>query len=150
MNIVRSASDLTEKLIRNAMILLDETELMLKIGNYQYGEGTDFVAMEVHYHNYCKQDMLNKANTLQHKGESNERKKAFELVVSHIRSSVIEDNKPELASDILRRYQEKFVTEGGNVEKTATYTIQNLCKKLSSHFAEELATEAEKTKKTVV
>ena len=148
--IVKNESDLTETLIRNAMTDLEDSELMLKIGNYQYGEGADFVAMEVHYHECCKMQFLNKAKSLQPKKAMGARTTAFNFIVDHINNSVIANNESELASEILEIYKEKFVADGGCADEAGTYTLQNLCKKLSRHFKDIICIEAENTKKTVI
>ena len=148
--IAKNESNLTETLIRNAMIDLSDNELMLKIGNYRYGEGTDFVAMEVHYHNCCKMDFLNKAKLVQPKKDTGVRTIAFNFTADYINQSVIEKNQPELASEVLNMYIEKFLEQGGSQDEVATYTVQNLCKKLCSHFKDAICIEAKQTKKTVI
>ena len=33
---------------------INDEDLLLKLGNYQFGAGPDFAAMEVIYHHQCK------------------------------------------------------------------------------------------------
>ena len=40
--------------------MLNDESIILKIGNYNFGEGPDFVAKEVHYHHECKRNYLHK------------------------------------------------------------------------------------------
>ena len=50
----------TEIAIRNKAKMLNDESIILKIGNYNFGEGPDFVAKEVHYHHECKRNYLHK------------------------------------------------------------------------------------------
>ena len=43
----------TEIAIRNKAKMLNDELMILEIGNYNFGEGPDFVAEEVHYHHEC-------------------------------------------------------------------------------------------------
>ena len=43
----------TEIAIRNKTKMLNDEPMILKIGNYNFGEGPDFVAKELHYHHDC-------------------------------------------------------------------------------------------------
>ena len=43
----------TEIAIRNKAKMLNDESIILKIGNYNFGEGPDFVAKELHYHHEC-------------------------------------------------------------------------------------------------
>ena len=42
--------------IRNKAKMVNDESMILKIGNYNFGEGPDFVAKEVHYHHECKRN----------------------------------------------------------------------------------------------
>ena len=50
----------TEIAIRNKAKMLNDESIILKIGNYNFREGPDFVAKEVHYHHECKRNCLHK------------------------------------------------------------------------------------------
>ena len=50
----------TEIAIRNKPKMLNDESMILKVGNYNFGEGPDFVAKEVHYHRECKRNYLQK------------------------------------------------------------------------------------------
>ena len=149
-NLTKNASSETEFLIRDAMLQLDDNTLGLRIGNYKYGEGADFVALEVHYHNFCKQEYLNRAKAAKPKMEKSKREDAFTFVINYVKGSVLEENMPVLASDLLAMYVDFFMLQGGNKDELLHYTVQNMCKKLSTHFPTEVSIEAEKTKKTVI
>ena len=95
-------------------------------------------------------DFLNKAKLVQPKKDIGVRTKAFNFIVDYVNESVIGENQHELASQILNLYIERYLSDGGSEEEVATYSIQNLCKKLHSHFADAICIEAEKTKKTVI
>ena len=51
----------TEISIRDAVSILDDENIQLKVGSYELGEGPDFIALEVHYHHECKGEYLNKS-----------------------------------------------------------------------------------------
>ena len=56
----KSEKNETEIAIRNKAKMLNDESIILKIGNYNFGEGPDFVAKEVHYHHECKRNYLHK------------------------------------------------------------------------------------------
>ena len=43
----------TEIAIQNKAKMMNDELMILKIGNYNFGEGPDFVVEEVHYHHEC-------------------------------------------------------------------------------------------------
>ena len=43
----------TEIVFPNKVKILNDESMILKIGNYNFGEGPDFVAKGVHYHHEC-------------------------------------------------------------------------------------------------
>ena len=49
-----------ELTVREAALKLHDEKLLLKIGNYQFGQGQDFIALEAHCHHQCKRNYLNK------------------------------------------------------------------------------------------
>ena len=50
----------TEIAVRNKAKMLNDESMILKIGNYNFGEWLDFVAKEVHYHHQSKRKYLHK------------------------------------------------------------------------------------------
>ena len=44
----------TEITIRDSATILDDENIQQKVENYEFGEGPDFIALEVHYHHECK------------------------------------------------------------------------------------------------
>ena len=51
----------TEISTRDAATILDDENIQLKVGNYEFGEGPDFTALEVQNHHKCKREYLNKS-----------------------------------------------------------------------------------------
>ena len=90
-----------ESRIREVAHQLGDTLLLSKVGDYMFGEGPDFVALEVKYHHSCKRDYLNKIKHTSSSKHTIMKDKAFKFVVNHIRRSIIKADQPELAtSDI--------------------------------------------------
>ena len=50
----------TENSTSDAATILDDENIQLKVANYKFSEGPDFIALEVHYHHKCKRKYLNK------------------------------------------------------------------------------------------
>ena len=48
----------TEIAIRNKAMTLKDEKLLLKVENYKFADGPDFVAQEVQYHHHCKKMYL--------------------------------------------------------------------------------------------
>ena len=44
----------TEISVRDAATFFDDENIQLKVGNYEFGEGPNFIAQEVHYHHEGK------------------------------------------------------------------------------------------------
>ena len=51
----------TENSISDAATILDVENIQLKVANYEFSEGSDFIALEVHYHYKYKRKHLNKS-----------------------------------------------------------------------------------------
>ena len=96
----------TEIAIRNKPKMLNDESMILKIGNYNFGEGPDFVAKEVHYHHECKRNYLHKKDK-----SSNIKDSALEKLVSYVSNKIIVENKPELASFLLDLYKQDYATK---------------------------------------
>ena len=84
-----------------------------KIGNYKYKEGPDFIALEVKYHHECKKEHLNKvcnikSNSTLEQSVNNFRKFTFEDITSYIKETVVRENKPQFALDILDLYKKIY------------------------------------------
>ena len=79
-----------EARIREVAHQLDDTQLLSKLGDYMFGEGPGFVALEVQYRHSCKHDYLNK---IKHSSASSKhtivKDKTFKFVVNHIHTSVL-------------------------------------------------------------
>ena len=122
---------------REAADKLEDENIKRKIGNYKYKEGPDFIALEVKYHHECKREYLNKVqntksnNTLE-QSVYNIHKSTFEDIVSYIKETVVLENKPQFASDILDRHKQIYQVKGGCKEDVDSYSIQYLTFKLKS------------------
>ena len=95
--------------IREAANKLEDENIKRKIGNYKYKEGPHFTALEVKNHNEFKREYLNKvrntkSNSTLEQSMYNIRKSTYEDIVSYIKETVVSENKPQFASDILDRY----------------------------------------------
>ena len=109
--------------------MLNDELMILKIGNYNFREGPNFVAKEVHYHHECSRNCLHKKDK-----SSNIKESALEKLVSYARNKIIAENKPELASFLLDLYKQHYATEGGNENDLAAYNVQNMCCMLQLHI----------------
>ena len=57
--------------VRNAAKYLKDETLLAKIGSYEFGNGSDFAAMETKYHYVCKQEYTDKARGAKNSEKSN-------------------------------------------------------------------------------
>ena len=81
--------------------MLNDESMILKIRNYNFREGPDFVAKEVYYHHECKRNYLLK------KGKSsNIKDSALKRLLSYVRNKIIAENKPAVASFLLDLYRQ--------------------------------------------
>ena len=89
------------------------------------------------YGHDCTREYLNKVlntkskNTLEQSVYSTP-KSTFEDIVSYIKKSVVCENKPQFASDILERYKRIYQVKGGCKEDVDSYSTQHLTSKLKS------------------
>ena len=139
-----------ESRIREVAHQLGDILLFSKVGDYMFGEGPDFVALEVKYHHSCKRDYLNKIKHTSSSKHTIMKDKAFKFVVNHIRRSIIKADQPELATSVMQRYIDAFVSNGGDVDDIQDYTVQSLCRRIKTVFDEnELVIAADGKKSTV-
>ena len=109
--------------IRNKAKMLNDDSMILKIGNYNFGDRPDFVAKEVHYRHESKRNYLHK------KAKSiNIKESTLESFLSYVRKKTIAENKPELACFLIDLYKQYYGTEGGNEINLAAYNVQNMCR----------------------
>ena len=64
----------TEIAIQNKAMALKDEKLFLKVGNYKFGDGPDFVAQEVQYHHRCKRIYLHQKEENTSENQSYRRK----------------------------------------------------------------------------
>ena len=50
--------------IRETAAALNDSEMLVKIGNYKFGDGPDFVALEIKYHHSCRKSYINQTRNL--------------------------------------------------------------------------------------
>ena len=53
-NLGKNESNNAEMTIRETAAALNDSEMLVKIGNYMFGDGPDFVALEIKYHHSCQ------------------------------------------------------------------------------------------------
>ena len=76
----------------------------LKLGNYKFGDGPDFVAQEIQYHHQCKRIYLHQKEEITSENQSY-RRKCILFILEFVESKVIPGEKPILASFLLERYK---------------------------------------------
>ena len=80
------------------------------------------------YHHECKREYLNKvrntkSNSTLEQSVYNIRNSTFEDIVSHLKETVVRENKPQFSSDILDRYKQIYQVKGGFKEDVDSYSI---------------------------
>ena len=129
-----------EKKIREKAVELKDTKLLSFIGNYLYNNGQDFVSLEAKYHHGCRRKYLNRCRGPTSNKRSKVLTKAFNKLVKHVRNSILNNNKPELLTSLLKRYKDLHLTCGGEASALESYTTQNLSKRLRTKFDESKLT----------
>ena len=129
----------------------------MKIGHYDYGDGSDFTALDVHYHHHpCLATFLNKwrdsskAETAVCTADNKAKKTAKREIVEYIANHVIKQQHPMHISDMLFKYKKIFTAYGGSPNFMTSYSTQNFSKMLKKVFPESaLEIRADATKKMV-
>ena len=95
---------------------INDEDLLLKLGNYKFGAGPDFAAMEVMYHHQCKREYLNKSRDYRQarKDALSKDKKAKGAATKDLYKSY---TRPIQVSNLLDRYKKVYASEGGCTEK---------------------------------
>ena len=127
----------TEISIRDAATTLDYENIQLKVGNYEFGEGPDYIALEVHYHHECKREyLINKSQDRKKeiaKRSSNIESKvklvAINEIVRYINTSIVAENKPEFLITILEWYKQVHLAQEGASKDVESYSAQSFFKK---------------------
>ena len=146
-----------EASIRRAAKDLNDKNLLLKIGDYEFGDGPDFTAMEVQYHHQpCRKEYINKWHNIERSLKGREdpeviaKQKAKKEIIANIAALVIKQGKPLYIADALTRYKQLNVANGGSMERIQAYTTQNLSKMMKNEFPEsELNIKPDATKKMI-
>ena len=121
----------------------NDTILLSKIGNYLFGDGRDFVALEAKYHHSCRRQYLNGSRELaQPKAGKTFKADAMTMLFKHIHHAIIVQNIPELVSSLMLKYKDWYVSYGGSGENINSYSTQNLCKAIQSKFPDEITIQA--------
>ena len=144
----------TEISIRDAATIHDAKNIQLKVGKYEFGEGLEFVAIEVQYHHECKIEYLNKSRErkkeIAKSIESKAKSVAINEFVRYINTSIIAGNKPEFLSTIFERYKQNYLAQASGSKDVEPYSVQSFAKRLRIFFNEQqLNIRANATKKTV-
>ena len=130
---------MTEVIIRDATQILDDKNIQLKVGNYEFDKGPDFKVLEICYHHECKRVYLN-ASRNHKKGNwksnySNIENKATNEIVRYINTSIISGNKAEFLSTISERYKQSiYLGEEGTSKNVEFYFAQSFTKKLRTFW----------------
>ena len=82
----------TEIAIPSKAKMLNDESMILKIRNYNFRVGPNFVAKEVHYYHECKRNYLHKKYE-----PTNIKHSALERLLSYVRKKIIAEKKPKLA-----------------------------------------------------
>ena len=155
-NFGNSESRNAEITIRNAAATLNDQALLLMIGNYKFGDGPDFVAKKIKYHQSCRRDCTNRIRVLEksvvslNKTNADFKKQALSHLKEYIRNTIIEKNSSEFVSNLVSCFKNSFKAASGETNFLDTYTLQNFCSMLKKNFSnEELTIAAENTEKTL-
>ena len=133
---------MTEVFIRDATEILDDRNIQLKVGNYEFDKGPDFKALEVCYHHECKREYLN-ASRNHRKGNwkrnySSMENKATNKIVGYPNTSIISRNKAEFLSTISERYKQSiYLGQEGTSKNVEFYFAQSFTKKLRTFCNEQ-------------
>ena len=128
------------------------------MGNCEFGDGPDFIALEVHYHHECKREYLSKswnrkkeiAKRNSFNIESKAKSVAVDKIIRYISTSIIAGNKPEFLSTVLERYKQVYLAQEGASKDVMSYPAQSFTKKVRTFFHEQqLNVQVNATKKTV-
>ena len=99
--------------------MLNDVLMILKIGSYNFEEVPDFAAKEVHDNHRSNRNYLHK----KHKS-SNIKDSALKRIFSYVRTKIIAEKKPELASFLLNLYKQYYAAESGNENSMAACNNQ--------------------------
>ena len=120
--------------------MLNDESIILKIRNYSFGEGPNFVAKEVHYHHESKRNYLHEKDK-----SSNINNSALEMLLSYIRNKIIAENKLDLASFLLDLNKHHYPAEGGNENDLVAYSFKNICRMLRLRISLNIEAKNDKT-----
>ena len=139
--------------VRNTAIALNDQPLLLQIGNYQHGEGPDFVAKEVKYHHSCRKNYINSTRTNK-KNEDNHmsiiKVKAINYIKEYIQTNIIGKNSSEFVENLLIRYKTYYNSLGGNPDDFKNYKVQYFVTMLKKNIPENnLTIQSDNTKKLI-
>ena len=130
---------MTEVIIRDATQILDDKNIQLKVGNYEFDKRPDLKVLEVCYHHECKREYLNASRN--HKKRnwksnySNIENKATNEIVRYINTSIISGNKAEFLSTISERYKQSiYLGQEGTSKNVEFYFAQSFTKKLRTFW----------------
>ena len=102
--------------------------------------GINLIAKEAKCHKSCRVLFMHEAempgpNTCT---PHNFHKKAFRVLSTFIDEEVIQNNKALLVSSLLDKYKVEYASSGGDPQDLASYTSQNLIRKIQDKFADKV------------
>ena len=102
LKVVTSLDLSAEIKIRMAEWELDNEDLLVKIGSYVHGSGSDFTALEVKYHKACYWTYLNKVRLSSANKNSQLKEEASAAFLKHVDKLCVKQNIPILVSSLLK------------------------------------------------
>ncbi|XP_068200383.1 uncharacterized protein [Palaemon carinicauda] len=100
----------------------------------------DLIAKEGKYHKSCRIDFMHETDIKQsNSGSSRDvHKKAYGSLYSTIQQQVVQNKRSLLISSLLNRYREEYCSNGGDFKDVASYTPQNLSRKIQGSFGDKI------------
>lgn len=101
---------------------------------------TDLIAKEGKYHKSCRVDFMHETDIKPSNSGSTRdvHKKAYQSLQGFIQQQVIQNKRSLLISSLLNRYREEYCSNGGDSGDVATYTPQNLSRKIQDTFGTKI------------
>ena len=130
---------------------MNDNELKLKIGNYKFSEGLDFVALE--FHHQCRRDYLNKARDYKRKTENENSGTIIQMRKSDVMIEMVTYIKDHVISkdNHLQRFKQLYIANEGKPQNIESYSVQQLTWKIKKEFNQnEIGIKADGRKKTVI
>jgi len=108
--------------------------------------GVDLIAKEAEYHKSCRATFLNETDDQQTEGSKQActsqyyHKRSSASLWTYIQNEVIVNERSILVSALLEMYKAEYTSNGGDEADVISYTAQNLLRKLSDNFGQQIIT----------